>query len=212
MYQKHSPYYIVTLILHDQDNDISENVSLLNQSLNELGYKSDFVIHTEPLIRKKEDFSHLFPNQRRGLFTKLFVFLKKSDVVYKTFLFDKRDFDKPLKLQGRIAREISLFFRENLGFFLSFDNVILYYDNGQHELTQILNNVLATELLNFDIRKVLPKDYKLFQAADLICTLSLLEKKLKEGTLSKSEMLIFHNERDLKRQFLIPLEKKRFVK
>lgn len=211
-YQIHSPYYIVTLIFHDQKYDISENVLSLNHSLQALGYRSDFVIHTEPLIRKKDEYFHLSPNERRGLFTNLFVFLKKSHVSYKTFVFLKRDFETPLKLQGRISRELSLFIRDNLNYFQSFEKVILYYDNGQHELTQILNTVLATEIPDFDVRKVLPKDYKLFQAADLICTLALMEKKIEDGTLSRSDLLIFHNPRDLKKQYLNPLLKKQFQK
>lgn len=211
-YETHSPYYIVTLIFHDQRNDISGNVNALNQYLFNLGYSPDFVIHTEPLIRKKDEFVHLPPNERRGLFTKLFMFLKQSDIYYKTFLFEKDQFENSLKLQGRISRDLSFFIRENLEFFLSFEKIILYYDNGQHELTKILNTVFATEFPNYDVRKVLPKDYKLFQAADLICTLAMLEKKTEKSNLSRSDLLIFHNERDLRRQFLIPLRKKQFPK
>lgn len=100
--------------------------------------------------------------------------------MYKTFLFEKKEFESSLKLQGRISRELSFFIKDHLAYFQSFDNVILYYDNGQHELTKILNTVLAAEVPDYDVRKVLPKDYKLFQAADLICTLALLEKKVEK--------------------------------
>lgn len=96
-------------------------------------------------------------------------------------------------------------------FFQSFESVILYYDNGQHELNRILNTVLATELSQYDVRKVLPKDYKLFQAADLICTLQLLSLKCDRHELFRSEQLIFHNERELKKQFLKPIRKKKFL-
>ncbi len=71
---------------------------------------------------------------------------------------------------------------------------------------------MATELPDYDVRKVLPKDYKLFQAADMVCTLALLEKKIEDGTLSRSDLLFFHNEKDLKKQFLVPLKKKQFMK
>lgn len=116
-----------------------------------------------------------------------------------------------MKLEGRMAKEMSLFIRDKLDFFQNFENVILYYDNGQHELNRILNAVLTTELSHYDIRKVLPKDYKLFQAADLICTLQLLALKREKKELSKSELLLFHNERELNKQFLKPIKKKEFV-
>ena len=211
-YQIHSPYYIVSLVLHDQSYNIFPNIQLLDQSIRELGYDQDFVIHTEPLIRKNEIYHHLSPNERRNIFNKLFYFIKKSDISYKIIIIEKRNFDSSLKLQGRISKELSLFIRDNLAYFQKFDHVILHYDNGQHELTQILNNVLATELPDYDVRKVLPKDYKLFQAADMVCTLALLEKKIEDGTLSRSDLLVFHNEKDLKKQFLVPLKKKQFTK
>ena len=143
-------------------------------------------------------------------FTKLFYFTIKSDIQYKTFVFEKKQFDNTLKLEGKMAKEMSFFIRSNLGFFQSFDNVILYYDNGQHELNRILNAVLSTELSHYDIRKVLPKDYKLFQAADLICTLQLLSLKRERKELSNSELLLFHNERELNKQFIKPIMKKKF--
>ena len=209
-YSPHSPYYIVSVILHEQNNNITHEVDALNHYLHQFGYREDFVIHTEPLIRKEGLYAHISPNERRSLFTKLFVFIKRVPIVYKTFVFEKKEYDSTLKLQGKIARELSLFLRENLAYFQSFDQTILYYDNGQHELSRTLNNVLATELSAYDVRKVLPKDYKLFQAADLICTLTLVSLKADQGALSRSEKLIFHNKRNLKKQFLIPLSKKEF--
>ncbi|MBQ8924526.1 MAG: hypothetical protein IJ053_06990, partial [Lachnospiraceae bacterium] len=77
-------------------------------------------------------------------------------------------------------------------------------------LNRILNTVLATELTDYDVRRVLPSNYKLFQAADLICTLELLGMKAEYGTLSKSENLIFHSKRDLKKDFLKGIKKKQF--
>ncbi len=98
----------------------------------------------------------------------------KSDISYKTFVFAKRQFDDVLKMEGRMAKEMS----------------------------QLLSQ--------YDVRKVCPKDYKLFQVADLICTLQLLAIKHEKKELSNSELLIFHNPKDLKKQFLKPIQKKEF--
>lgn len=210
-YKHHSPYYIITMLFHDQDKDINQKIEKLDLEVQSLGYEKDFVIHTAPLIRKEEMFHSVAPNERRALFTKLFYFVMKSDIQYKTFIFEKKQFENVMKLEGRMAKEMSLFIRDKLDFFQNFENVILYYDNGQHELNRILNAVLTTELSHYDIRKVLPKDYKLFQAADLICTLQLLALKREKKELSKSELLLFHNERELNKQFLKPIKKKEFV-
>lgn len=208
-YSSHSPYYIIVMVMHDQSADISSEIIKLNKELANSGYK-DHVVHTEPLIRREEDYQNLSPNERRFLFTKLYYFTSRCDIQYKSFIFQKRDFENTFKLEGRMAREISLFIRNNLTYFQSFDKIILYYDNGQHQLNRILNTVLAAELMNHDIRKVLPRDYKLFQAADLICTLELLRLKSNTGNLTRSEMLLFHSKRDLKKDFLKGIRKKEF--
>ena len=109
-----------------------------------------------------------------------------------------------------MARDLSQFLRENLEYFQSFEKVILYYDNGQHELNRILNTVLATQLADYDVRKVIPSEYRLFQVADLICTLELLKMKMEHGKLSNSEERIFHSKRDLKKDFLKGIRKKEF--
>lgn len=200
-YAKHSPYYIVTMVLHDQSVDISEDIARLDVSLDNLGY-SQHTVHTEPLIRKEEDYINLSPNTRRAIFSKLYFFAKNCGIKFKSFSVNKNEFADSFKLEAKIARELSQFIRNHLEFFQSFDNVILYYDNGQHELNRILNTVLATELSQYETRRVLPSEYKLFQVADLICTLTLLENKVETGSLSKSEQLIFHSKRDLKKDFL----------
>ena len=97
-----------------------------------------------------------------------------------------------------------------MSYFQSFEKVILYYDNGQHELNRILNTVLATQLADYDVRKVIPNEYRLFQVANLICTLELLKTKMEHGKLSNSEERIFHSKRDLKKDFLKEIQKKEF--
>ncbi len=66
-----------------------------------------------------------------------------------------------------------------------------------------------TLLDNVTFRRVIPSDYRLFQVADLVCTLTLTELKLDAHTLSKSELLFFGDERTLKKNYLKPLDEKR---
>ena len=53
-YEKHAPYYIITMILHDQSVDISAEISKLNEALMYMGYGNEQSIHTEPLIRRED--------------------------------------------------------------------------------------------------------------------------------------------------------------
>ncbi len=209
-YAKHSPFYIITMILHDQRQDISGDIAKLKSEFVNLGYDDEFVVHTGPLIRKEEIYCEMLPNDRRAIFTKLYFFTLKTNIWYKYFVFDKRQYEDSMKMEARMAREISLFLRENLKFLQGFDKIILYYDNGQKQITRMLNSVFATEFVEYDIRRVLPKDYKLFQAADLICTLALIDAKCKNGDLNKSEIAVFHSKRELYKQFIRPMRKKEF--
>lgn len=199
------------MVLHDQRVNISENIRKLNESLGYLGYADEQAIHTEPLIRRETPYREYAPNERRAIFSKLYYFTLNCDIQYKSFVFKKDEYKDIFKLEAKMAKEISLFIRENLSYFQSFDKVILYYDNGQHELNRILNTVLATELTDYDVRRVQPNDYKLFQVADLICTLELLKQKIKNAQMTRSETLIFHSKRDLNKDFLKGIHKKQFL-
>ena len=209
-YEKHAPYYIVTMVFHDQAIDISDNINFLNKSLKQIGYGDERAIHTEPLIRREKPYQYFQPNERRAIFSKLYYFTLNCNIKYKSFVFQKIEYENKFKLEARIAKKLSQFIKDNLVYFQEYEKVILYYDNGQHELNRILNTVLATQLNNYDFRKVLPSEYRLFQVADLICTLELLRVKSERGKLSNSEERIFHSKRELKRDFLKGIEKKLF--
>lgn len=138
----------------------------------------------------------------------MYCFALGCDIKYKSFVFHKNEFENNFKLEARIARDMSIFIRDNLLFFQKYDKIILYYDNGQHELSRILNVVLSSQLSNVEVRKVIPSEYRFFQVADLICTLELLRVKIDGGSLSNSEERIFHSKRDLKKDFLKGIKKK----
>ena len=77
-YEKHAPYYIITMVLHDQSVDISEQIWKLNEALKNMGYGNEQAIHTEPLIRRETPYRYFQPNERRAIFSKLF----QMNIVY----------------------------------------------------------------------------------------------------------------------------------
>ena len=101
-----------------------------------------------------------------------------------------------------------MFLRDNLPFLQGFDSIIVYYDNGQKEITNLVNT-LFNAFLEADVRKVSPSDYSLFQAADMFCTFALLETKLENEGLSNSETEFFLNARNLRKNYLKPTAAKR---
>lgn len=208
-YAKHSPYYVVTMVFHDQSVDISKQLDILNENLRNRGY-GNTAIHSEPLIRREEIYENVPPNERRALFSKLYYFVLHCDIKYKTFLYEKIRYEDDMKLQAKMAKDLSFFLRNHRDYFQEFDKVIVYYDNGQRQITRMLNAVLATELTDFEMRKVHPVNYRLFQAADLLCTLALLQQRYDANSLTRSDLLMFHSRNDLRKDFLKRIKEKEF--
>ncbi len=209
-YAVHSPYYIITMIFHDQSDDINPSISKLNQELFYLQL-DDLCIHTGPIIRKEEIYRNMNIPERRRIFNKMVAFIRQINIRYKCFYIEKKHIDDVVEATGKLSKQISQFVRDNYEEFLSFDDVKLYYDNGQVEVSKILSSVFNALLPNPIFRKVMPTEYKLFQVADLLCTMELVRLKMENNLFSKSEMAFFGNIRDLKKNYLKPLSNKEWV-
>lgn len=86
-YEIHAPYYLVSMIFHNQSTDISENIKVFDAHLSNLGYQHH-AIHTGPLIRRESVYANDFVEERKRLFNALFNFARKLDFQYsciKTF-------------------------------------------------------------------------------------------------------------------------------
>lgn len=208
-YDYHSPFYIVSLVIHDQSYDLTEGIRILNEKLDHLGF-NDHCIHSGPIIRGEEEFRNLDFNTRKKIFMTLISFLRNEDIRIKTIHIEKKNFSDNVESASKLSKQIAGFIKTNYDFFLGYNLVKVYYDNGQIELNKILSSVFNALLDNVEFRRVLPKDYILFQVADMACTLALAELKMNNHTLSKSELFFFKNERTLRKNYLKPLHHKRF--
>ena len=198
------------MIFHDQSDDINPSISKLNQELFYLQL-DDLCIHTGPIIRKEEIYRNMNIPERRRIFNKMVAFIRQINIRYKCFYIEKKHIDDVVEATGKLSKQISQFVRDNYEEFLSFDDVKLYYDNGQVEVSKILSSVFNALLPNPIFRKVMPTEYKLFQVADLLCTMELVRLKMENNLFSKSEMAFFGNIRDLKKNYLKPLSNKEWV-
>lgn len=129
----------------------------------------------------------------------MLYFIMFSKINYHSFCFEKRNYQNKETLIQKMIRDMSLFIIEHYDFFLSYDKVIVYYDNGQNEVTNIIKEICSHYLSNFEYRKVLPKDYVLFQAADLICTFECLYHKYQKRKMCQSEILMFGSVKKFKK-------------
>ncbi len=209
-YSPHSPFYIIAMVFHNQNNNIQSAINNLDTELSYLGLE-DVCIHTGPIIRMEEIYKTMNLADRRRIFNKMIAFTRQIDFKYHCFFIEKRKINDIVDAAGLLSKQISLFIRDYYEEFLYFHYVKIYYDNGQVEVSKILSSVFYALLPNPIFRKVMPKDYKLFQVADLLCSLKLLKLKIENNTLTKSEMLFFGNLRDLRKNYLNPIKKKEWI-
>ena len=208
-YDMKSPYYIAVLVFHNQSVVINDEIKRFDYYLEELGYK-DIMIHTGPIIRQENIFRNIDLSIRRKLFNRFVAFTKKLDIMYVPFIVDKKHIENVTNMSGKLSKDISNFIRNNNEYFSGWKSIKVYYDNGQVELSKILSSTFSIMLGEVIFKKVLPKDYKLFQVADLFCTIESLKLKIECKTLTKSEYILLGSEKDIKRNVINKLEDKNF--
>jgi hypothetical protein len=137
------------------------------------------------------------------------IFVNACPIAYLTVSVNRKEAPDKISLSGKLAKSINKEIFEHMEFFLDFDKVIVYYDNGQVELSAILNAVFSLHFSNVEFRKAEPQKYRLLQASDFICSMELLRIKREEKRLSKSEERFFYKPQELKKTFLKSIDKKK---
>lgn len=204
-----SPNYYVAFVFHNQSIDISENIRKLDKYIQQQDYPPH-AIHTGPIIRREKVYKNDIMEKRKALFNSLFHFARKLDIHYLCPRINKQECDGGLNSYiSRLSRAIFDELKAHYDYFKTFDLIINYYDNGQDELTKILISVFTTLFPTVEFRKVKPVDYKLFQVADLICTMELTKDKADKNEFSNSEKEFFHSPKDFKKNLYKQLEKKK---
>lgn len=206
-YDYHAPFYIISMVLHEQSIAINEDIRKLEEELSYIGW-SKHCVHAGPLIRSEEEYRGYSIKERRKIIMKVMSFIRHLDIHFKSIYIEKKHIEDTIEATGKLSKQLAMFIRDNIDFFYSFDVVKVYYDNGQVEVTRVLSSVFNALLENIEFRKVIPADYRLFQVADLICTLKLTELKMERKILSKSDICFFGNERTIRKNYLKPLAKK----
>lgn len=213
--ESHSPFYVLSLVFHDQADDIVGHLDKIHEALAVRGLPATHAIHTGPLIRREHDYRWLDIRERRSIFRVLVDFVRTCNISHHSWVFTKKEIGDTDALVSRMSRELGSFIRENYAYFQPWDRIVIYYDNGQKELTNLVNSVFNAHLDTVEVRKVVPAEYSLFQAADLCCTLTLVRKKIETVGLSASERDFFSTQRDsaeraLKLGYFRTVDRKRF--
>lgn len=207
-YSKHSPFYLFSLVLHEQDKLINDEVQLLDKKVSEHGFPTH-AIHTGPIIRNEGFYQQYDPDDRKRLFNDLLLFTNRINIKYHMISVDKKEVSGTKQLVDKLSKQLVLFLRDNLEYFMSFDKIIVYYDYGQSEITTILTSVFNTLFYNVEFRHVQPYEYKLFQVADMICTLELSKLNFDNSKVSKLELTFYGSRRKFRDYYYKTIKKKK---
>ncbi len=83
-YDRRSPYYIITMVFHNQKENVQPAISKLHQELSYLNLEN-LCIHTGPIIRKEEVYANMSVDERRRIFNKMVAFIRQINIHYKCF-------------------------------------------------------------------------------------------------------------------------------
>ena len=111
-YEAHAPYYLVSMILHNQSTDVSENIKLFDSHLLNLGYQNH-AIHTGPLIRRESVYSNDLVEDRKRLFNALFNFARKLDFQYSCIKVKKSECPDVITMTSKVSKALADVLRSN---------------------------------------------------------------------------------------------------
>lgn len=208
-----SRYYLICLVLHDQSNDIGSAIADLEDSLEALGVGRKHCVHAGPLVRREREYANMLREDRRRIFGRMMSFIRKADFRYKCFTLDKKFVSGETAIHDSLLQRLVRFLIDNSQVLNGYDRLKVYYDDGQPQIKQLLKEAFALfASKTVFVENVMPENYRLFQAADVLCTLELVRLKLKtEERLSRSEFDFFSGLQNLRRNYLKPISSKEYA-
>lgn len=200
----YSRFYIVGMVFHDQDQDATELISKLDSDWIKMGL-ANFCFHAGPLIRGEKGYKYMLREQRARIFARMMLFARQMKFTYHCLLVDKRFVTSARQIVERLQTQLGDFLDSDTIQTDDFDSLKVYYDCGQAPISKLLHDTFAAKLgtkVEF-AQAVRPENYKLFQLADLICTIKLAESKLtNDERLNYDETRIFRGPRIFKHDIL----------
>lgn len=205
-----SKYYLLTVVFHEQNDSIDKQIKLYEQALQTKNLP-DIPLHASPLMNGNDAYKGMDIQERKKLLQTFFTMLQHLPVKYHTFSYCKSEFFDDSQLINRMKRDLINLLFEHLDYLQSFDQIKVYYDDGQSVVTKALHDAIeyaisANAVMYKD--NALPINYRLAQAADLLCTLELTAIKYATGEQTKTDTRFFGDYGPFKKNYLKKIRRK----
>lgn len=198
-----SKYYLVTVVVHNQSNSLTDTLDLYEQSLMRRGLP-DIPFHATPLMRGYDQYSGFDMETRKKLLVSFGVLVQRLPIKYKSFVFKSREFKTVDALQTQLRRKLVNFLFDEISFLQLFDVVKVYYDNGQAAVTAALHAAIEY-VLSKDVplyRDSDYREYRLAQVADYLCEIELAAVKYENHDETNTDIKFFGGIGSFKKNWL----------
>ena len=206
-----SKYYLISLVLHEQTNDIREQISRYSQLLRDRCL--DIIpFHFGPLLMGHDDYKWKDVYPRKQQLVTFANMCQRLPIRYVCFSYEKhRALSTPQGLSTQIEKDVTGFLTNNLEYLQSFDAVKIYYDGGQSVVTRAIHAAIEARLSKRAIffKDASPKMYHLSQVADYICGIELTALKFERNEQTRTDIEFFSGKRAFKKNYLSKLRRKR---
>lgn len=155
-----SLYYMVCMVFHDQNDDISYDIDDINRKLANYNHLDCF--HTAPLIHAQANYTEDSLAKRKMIMKLFYSFSQKTKIRHKEIYVNKKGLSEN-ELYTRLKTALKLFITDNASYFYNFSCIKIYYDDGQKMVKQLLVNVFGDVFSNVEFRKIKPSNYRLFK-------------------------------------------------
>lgn len=206
----HSKYYLLTLVFHDQGDDIAAQIKKHAIGLHDRRLK-DIPFHAGPLMTGHGDYEGMDLKMRKSYFQLFFIDLQHLPIRYRTFIYKRSELRGDDGLVALMRRDIANLLFDNLSYFQQFDHVKIYYDDGQAIVAKALRAAFEYALSRESVlyRKAYAADFMLFQAADMLCALELTSLKFRNKEASRTDEKMFGSAGAFKNNYMKAVKRKR---
>ena len=172
-----SDLYVVSMVMYDTSKSITSFLNAFNERLKEIGYTG--MIHMADLVRHKGDYKNFDISKRKNIFNAIFHLTRKLPINIHSIIIDKKYTSSNKVLKRKILLELNSFIENNQKYFSKFDEIMVFYDNGQNILGNAID-IAFSNLNNYehiiDFDKI---QERLFQISDMLTYVDKFDFKYK---------------------------------
>lgn len=207
--QSDTKYYLLTVVLHDQQDSIDSLITNYETNLCESSLP-DVPFHAYDLQHRRGGYAGLEFETRKKLFAKFEGFIRKLPVTYRTFIYRRPEFKTAKALSERMQRDLSSFIRDHYSEFQLYATVAIYYDGGQAAVGAAIHRAFDETLSTntADYKRLRYQERRLAQAADYFCSMELAAQRYADHEETNTYIKLFGGRRSFKANHLKQMRKK----